>query len=46
MKERATLLGGALTVENRNDRLGVVVTVRLPLPSDEDIEFAQGMAAQ
>jgi two-component system, NarL family, sensor histidine kinase UhpB len=46
MKERATLLGGALTVENRNDRLGVVVTARLPLPSDEDIEFAQGMAAQ
>ena len=46
MKERATLLGGTLTVENRSDRLGVVVTARLPLPSEEDIEFAQGMAAQ
>ncbi len=46
MKERATLLGGTLTVENRSDRLGVVVTTRLPLPSDEDLEFAQGMAAQ
>ncbi|MEJ0051205.1 MAG: HAMP domain-containing protein [Methylovirgula sp.] len=46
MKERATLLGGTLTVDNRSDRLGVVVTTRLPLPSDEDLEFAQGMAAQ
>ncbi len=46
MKERAVLLGGTLTVENRHDGPGVVVTARLPLPSEEDIEFAQGIAAQ
>jgi two-component system sensor histidine kinase UhpB len=46
MKERAALLGGALTIENRRDKLGVVVTARLPLPSDEDIEFVQEIAAQ
>ena len=34
MKERAALLGGTLLVENRRDRQGVVVTARLPLPSD------------
>jgi len=49
MKERATLLGGTLVVENRRDRPGVVVTARLPLPSDSiDAEFhpIQGIAAQ
>jgi two-component system, NarL family, sensor histidine kinase UhpB len=30
MKERAALLGGTLSVQNRRDRKGVVVSVRLP----------------
>ncbi len=46
MKERAVLLGGTLTVENRHDGPGVVVTARLPLPGEEEAEFAQGIAAQ
>jgi two-component system sensor histidine kinase UhpB len=36
MKERAALLGGTLVVENRRDSPGVVVTARLPLPSDAE----------
>jgi two-component system sensor histidine kinase UhpB len=32
MQERATLLGGALTVDNRSDGSGVIVTAQLPLP--------------
>lgn len=46
MKERATLLGGALTVQNRRDKSGVVVSVRLPLPSEDEDEFVQEIAAQ
>ena len=46
MKERAVLLGGTLTVENRHDGPGVVVTARLPLPGEDEAEFAQGIAAQ
>jgi two-component system, NarL family, sensor histidine kinase UhpB len=49
MKERAGLLGGTLTVENRRDRPGVAVTARLPVPSEsDDVEFppVHGIAAQ
>jgi two-component system, NarL family, sensor histidine kinase UhpB len=46
MKERAALLGGTLTVTNRSDKPGVIVVARLPLPSDEDAQFVQGIAAQ
>jgi two-component system, NarL family, sensor histidine kinase UhpB len=48
MKERAALLGGTLVAENRRDRPGVVVTARLPLPSDADEAYpaVEEIAAQ
>lgn len=46
MKERAALLGGALTIQNRRDKSGVAVAVRLPLPSEDEIEFVPEIAAQ
>jgi two-component system sensor histidine kinase UhpB len=48
MKERAALLGGALSVQNRRDRKGVVVSFRLPYgaaPSDLRRDVAQTVSA-
>jgi two-component system, NarL family, sensor histidine kinase UhpB len=48
MKERAALLGGTLSVQNRRDRKGVAVSVRLPCgatPGDLKRDVVQALSA-
>ncbi len=37
MQERAALFGGTLTVGNRTDGSGVIVTARLPCEPEDDV---------
>jgi two-component system sensor histidine kinase UhpB len=47
MRERAAMLGGTISVQNRSDGKGVVVSVRLPCqrPPESPEKEAEGVVA-